>query len=150
MATERSRIRRSKDKAVHHGDVIHIYVASDTPPAVCDYLTALKQRGDFSFEILRMVEDFLRRTGQLADEGTNISESSARDRSRRESADPLASRPLPGDANREIGVQVNPIEESESSSGTHTLPTSASTTAPNPVEVLRRQRKAWVNKTQDT
>lgn len=148
MATERSRVRRTKDKAVRHGDVIHIYVASDTPPAVCDYLTALKQRGDFSFEILRMVEDFLRRTGQLEDEGTNLPESNLRDRAKSEPADAHASRPI-GGAHRETGGKVT-IPELEPPLDTNAPHAPASTTAPNPVELLRRQRKAWVNKTQDT
>ncbi|WP_206922323.1 hypothetical protein [Alicyclobacillus suci] len=50
-----SRPRRTRKKALKHGDLFHVYIASDTPPEVCEFLTELKMNGDFSYEVLQII-----------------------------------------------------------------------------------------------
>ncbi|EPZ42529.1 hypothetical protein [Alicyclobacillus acidoterrestris] len=50
-----SRPRRTRKKALKHGDLFHVYIASDTPPEVCEFLTELKLNGDFSYEVLQII-----------------------------------------------------------------------------------------------
>ncbi|MFB5190963.1 hypothetical protein [Alicyclobacillus fastidiosus] len=64
-----ARPRRTRKKALKHGDLFHVYIASDTPPEVCEFLSRLKQNGDFSYEILQIIGkhvEAMQNTGPLA------------------------------------------------------------------------------------
>ncbi|WAH36920.1 hypothetical protein [Alicyclobacillus dauci] len=53
------RRRKTRKKTLGHGDLFHVYIASDTPPEVCEFLSRLKQRGDFSYEVLQIIEQYV-------------------------------------------------------------------------------------------
>ncbi len=53
------RAKKNQNPTLKHGDTFHVYIATDTPQEVCDFLTDLKREGDFSQEVLAIIREHL-------------------------------------------------------------------------------------------
>ncbi|MFX4300844.1 hypothetical protein ACOJUR_00950 [Alicyclobacillus tolerans] len=147
------RERRRREKTVRHGDLIHIYIASDTPQEVVNFINQLKSEGDFSYEILRIVEQHLKQSRIMTSDTTvdKVKENIA--------MEALESIPVrtdekqtnvtrPSVENKTLnqvtgGESITASTDEQSVSQSHTAETPASLPM-KAIEALRRQRMALV------
>lgn len=108
-----------RKRELTHGDLFHVYIASDAPQEVCDFLTQLRQHGDFSYEILQIIGNHVK---QLQHEGQDASHSQS-----------------VTDANESPQVASPPSSPAASSTDAKSDDDTF-----DPVAMLRRQRRAWV------
>lgn len=144
------RRRKTRKTELKHGDLFHVYIASDAPQEVCDFLTELKQSGDFSFEILQIIANHVRQTkagkGTLALQPTAPSNEAVDQQMQAAAAETTGDdgqheSQISVDTQVESGLQNQPPNNAET---TETQGSNSAEEAFDPVAMLRRQRRAWV------
>lgn len=135
------RRRKARNKTLKHGDLFHVYIASDTPPEVCAFLSHLKQQGDFSYEVLQIIEAHVR-----AELGSAMPQVAKNQEGSRDSG--LQGRPQ-SDTRSALYEGFSSVVSPPSSATDATViwpPSAATKSEPktDPVQQLRQQRKAWV------
>lgn len=143
------RRRKTRKKVLKHGDLFHVYIASDTPQEVCEYLSRLKENGDFSYEILQIISNHVRRTqatqslasDSKTTETMTASTSQAHAPSTAETSASVQELAQGAYGSLEQQADVVEADESETDGGTAT---GAAPKALDPIQLLRQQRRAWV------
>lgn len=116
-----------------------MYIASDTPPEVCQFLSQLKQRGDFSYEILQIIAKHVRAAEKP-------SETTAVDAQ----AQASSVSPTPERVKQPVSETVHMNErnlsqdEPEESGPEPDVAVTAPVPKMDPIQMLRQQRKALV------
>lgn len=128
------RRRRTRKKDLKHGDLFHVYIASDTPPEVCEFLSRLKRDGDFSYEILQIIAAHVHGTEQasMKREG-ELDGVSAVDKA----VTTVAGMPAEA-ASAAVSSGTDTVSEPGKSAGR------GMAEKPDPIQLLRQQRRAWV------
>ncbi|GMA63611.1 hypothetical protein NZD89_27490 [Alicyclobacillus fastidiosus] len=151
-----ARPRRTRKKALKHGDLFHVYIASDTPPEVCEFLSRLKQNGDFSYEILQIIGNHveaMQNTGPLAQ--LNAVAPKAVETADTSSTAPVhvaaaqAAPKTPQVPSQAAAVAPRtPVEAPSQSPEPDPEPVAEERVEPqpklDPIALLRQQRRAWV------
>lgn len=122
-----------------------MYIAADTPPEVCAFLTELKSEGDFSYEVLQIIKAHVL-ANQSAPPGADVT------------LHPIArSAPVGSAAAPTHSAVEQPIHRHDPVPATmHSTETGTSTPVetpspkPDPIQLLRQQRRAWVSGAQGT
>lgn len=141
------RTRKQRDPVLKHGDVFHVYIASDTPQEVCDYLTDLKRHGEFSYEVLKIISHHLQNTAaspsrvQSADKSEQIEQTAQFVKKVEEHTDLVDK--VDSSKEEKLNDGLTQIGKSQDSIQRLANP---EIVQENPIEALRKQRKAWINK----
>lgn len=116
-----------------------MYIASDTPPEVCQFLSQLKQRGDFSYEILQIIAKHVR-VAEKPHEATAVDAQ----------AQASSVSPTPDRMKQPVSEAVDTNEgsllqnEPEETAPEPDVAVAAPVPKMDPIQMLRQQRKALV------